>query len=147
MQSDTKTDPRRIARLLAIQYLFSRLFAERTNIDSTVFEPQTLLEIVDEDKFDKKLYVAIVNGVEKDQTEIDRIITKTAPQWSIDQLNPINLIILRVGLWEGFVGKITPPKVSINEAIELDKVLSSVPNSSFINGVLGKIFEDNSLLN
>lgn len=149
MQSDSKIDPRRMARLLAIQFLFSKLFSERNNIDTIVFEPQTLLDIVDETKFDKKLYINLIEGVESSQEEIDKILKNAAPEWPLDQLNPINLIILRIGLWEGFIGMITPPKVAINEAIEMDKVLSSVSNSQFINGVLGKIYEnqDNLLKN
>ena len=103
------------------------------------------MEAIDESKFDKNLYIKIIDGVEKHQKIIDDIIQEMAPQWPLEQLNPINLIILRISIWEGFIGDITPPKVAINEAIELDKALSTVSNSAFINGVLGNIYADQNL--
>jgi len=138
-------DPRHLARLLALQFLYTKYFSQKYDIDNKVFEPQSLLEAIDEVKFDKWLYIKIIEGVEEHQDAIDNLIQEIAPQWPIDQLNPINLIILRIGMWEGFVGNITPPKVAINEAIELDKALSTVSNSAFINGVLGNIFADQNL--
>lgn len=138
-------DPRHLARLLALQYLYSKYFAQKYDIANNVFEPQTLLEAIDESKFDKNLYIKIIDGVEKHQKIIDDIIQEMAPQWPLEQLNPINLIILRISIWEGFIGDITPPKVAINEAIELDKALSTVSNSAFINGVLGNIYADQNL--
>ena len=143
-QPQTK-DPRHLARLLALQYLYSKYFAQKYELENNVFEPQTLLEAIDEVKFDKNLYVKIIEGVEKYQTAIDQLIQEMAPQWPLEQLNPINLIILRIAIWEGFISDVTPPKVAINEAIELDKSLSTVSNSAFINGVLGNIYADQNL--
>jgi len=146
IQAEPKhTDPRHLARLLALQFLYSKYFSKKYGIESHVFEPQSLLEAIDEAKFDKTLYIKIIEGVEKWEKQIDELIQEVAPQWPIDQINPINLIILRISIWEGFIGDITPPKVAINEAIELDKVLSSVSNSAFINGVLGNIYADQNL--
>jgi N utilization substance protein B len=138
-------DPRHLARLLALQFLYSKYFSKKYQIDSKVFEPQSLLEAIDEKKFDKNLYIKIIEGVEVNEKKIDDLIQEVAPQWPIEELNPINLIILRIGIWEGFIGEITPPKVAINEAIELDKSLSNVSNSGFINGVLGNIYADQNL--
>ena len=138
-------DPRHLARLLALQYLYSKYFAQKFDIKNNVFEPQTLLDAIDETKFDKNLYIKIIEGVEKYESTIDELTQEMAPQWPLDQLNPINLIILRIAIWEGFIGDITPPKVAINEAIELDKALSTVSNSAFINGVLGNIYADQNL--
>jgi len=137
---DQSTDKRHLSRLLAVQYLFTRFSAEKMQLDLQVFEPQALLQIIDESKFNSKLYQQLIEGTEKFQSQIDNTIQEVAPAWPIDQINPINLIILRMSIWEAFVGMITPPKVVINEAIELDKELSSKSNSSFINGVLGNIF-------
>ena len=151
MESDTTDvqpkDPRHLARLLALQFLYSKHFAKKNSIDNQVFEPQSLLDAIDENKFDKNLYIKIIEGVESHETSIDSIIQEVAPKWPIDQLNPINLIILRIAMWEGFIGQVTPPKVAINEAIELDKALSTISNSAFINGVLGNIFADQNLQN
>ena len=144
-QNSQIKDPRHLARLLSLQYLYSRHFSQKYEVDNYVFEPQTLLEAVDESKFDKSLYIKIIEGVEKFQKQIDELIQEMAPQWPLDQLNPINLIILRIAIWEAFISDTTPPKVAINEAIELDKALSSVSNSAFINGVLGNIYADQNL--
>lgn len=143
--SNPPIDKRHLSRLLAVQYLFTRFFAEKNNVDYQAFEPQALLQIIDENKFNTKLYQELIDGVEKHKEAIDKIIEEVAPAWPLDQINPINLIILRLAIWEGFVGKINPPKVVINEAIELDKELSSKTNSSFINGVLGNIFSNAEL--
>jgi len=132
-------DSRHIARILAVQYLFSKLKSE--NESFTPFEVDSLLQIIEEKKFDRKLYAKIVDGVEHQISEIDEIIVKIAPEWPIDQINPVNLAVLRCSIWEGFLGKITPPKVVINEAIEISKALSAVNDSSFINGVLGNIYK------
>lgn len=138
-------DSRHLARLLAVQFLFTKFFALKDQIDYQVFEPSTLLQIIDEKKFATKLYERIIEGVENHEKEIDKVIQEVAPAWPIDQINPVNLIILRAAIWEAFIATITPPKVVINEAIELDKALSSKTNSNFINGVLGNIFNNDTL--
>jgi len=143
MQNDdlnTSKDFRHVARILAVQYLFSIAKSEDENY--TPFEVNTLLQLIDEPKYDRKLYEKIVDGVGNNQEKIDKIIEITAPEWPISQINPVNLTILRAAIWEAFIGKITPPKVVINEAIEISKVLSSNTDSSFINGVLGSIYKD-----
>ena len=72
---------------------------------------------------------------------IDRVITKSAPQWPIGQINKIDLAILRLAVWELKVVQKEPPKVIIDEAIELSKTYSSEKSSGFINGVLGTILK------
>ncbi|GAB4284896.1 MAG: hypothetical protein Kow0081_2380 [Candidatus Dojkabacteria bacterium] len=156
MQSDTlkidntysKLDPRRIARVLAVCYLFTGLQAERIDRNLHAFEPQALLEIFEEKKYKKELYERIIEGVEENYKIIDEVISTLAPAWPLDQINPVDLIILRCAVWEAFIGKLTPEKVVINEAIEISKMMSSEQSKSFINGVLGKILNDkNSILN
>jgi N utilization substance protein B len=53
----------------------------------------------------------------------------------------VDLQILRIAIYEGFVGTITPPKVAIDEAIEVAKDFGGEINSKFVNGVLGAIYE------
>jgi len=139
------TDKRHTARLLALQFLFTQFFSEKNGIDYQAFEPQALLQINDEQKFSSDLYAQIIKGVEKFQNKMDVFIERVAPAWPIEQINPISLIIIRMSIWEAFVGQITPPKVVINEAIELDHELSLKSNSTFINGVLGSIFNNEDL--
>lgn len=72
---------------------------------------------------------------------IDGIIAKAAPQWPIKQINRIDLAILRLAVWELKIVKKEPPKVIIDEAIELGKTYGSEKSPSFINGVLGTILK------
>lgn len=135
------SDPRHVSRILAVQYLFSTS-KNVTHEDFTQYEVESLLGEIEEEKYDRKLYEKIVDGVTKKMSEIDRIIMEKAPEWPIDQINPVNLAILRCAVWEGFIGKINPPKVAINEGIEIAKQMSgSKTDGNFINGVLGSIFK------
>jgi len=135
------SDPRHIARILAVQYFFSQ-YKHENEAGFQTFEVESLLQILEEEKYDKTLYEKIVDGVESNVEKLDNIIKEKAPEWPIDQINPVNLSILRLALWEGFIEKLTPPKVVINEAIEMAKQLSSEADGAFINGVLGNIYND-----
>jgi len=135
------SDPRHIARVLAVQYLFSQ-YRQENEPGFLTFEVESLLQILEEEKYDKNLYEKLIDGVETQVEELDNIIKEKAPEWPIDQINPVNLSILRLALWEGFIAKLTPPKVVINEAIEMAKQLSSEADGSFINGVLGNIYNE-----
>lgn len=142
------TDSRHLARLLAVQYLFTLLKKDKFDTaseDVIPFEPNSLLNVVGEKKFNTKLYEALVTGVLELAEAIDKIIEEVAPAWPIDQINPVDLTVLRVAIWEAFISQMTPPKVVINEAINIDKYLSSKDSSSFVNGVLGKIFSNPTL--
>lgn len=68
--------------------------------------------------------------------EIDQIITENAPKWPLDKINKVDLSILRCAFWE-LIFQETPPKVVIDEAIELAKEFGTESSSSFINGVIG----------
>ncbi len=73
--------------------------------------------------------------------ELDKYIRKYAPQWPIGQITIIDRNILRIGILEIIFFK-TPPKVAINEAIEIAKSFGGDTSSKFINGILGAIYED-----
>ncbi len=75
--------------------------------------------------------------------QIDTIIQTSAPKWPIDKINKVDLAILRCAIWELNFQKITPPKVIIDEAIELAKEFGTDTSSSFVNGVLGSIVNQN----
>jgi N utilization substance protein B len=139
--SNEKVDPRRLARLLAIQFLFTKLKAQRNSEDYSFFEPNALLHEIEEKKFDSRLYEEIIEGVEVSEPQIDELITSNAPEWPLDQLNPVDLLILRVAIWEAKIAEKNPFKVAINEAIEISKVISSDKSAKFINGVLGSILK------
>jgi len=85
----------------------------------------------------------LVEGVEKHLPELDKIIEKAAPEWPIHQIAPLDRNVLRMGLLELLYSdkKEVPPKVAINEAIELAKTFAGQTSGRFINGVLGKVYE------
>jgi len=135
------TDPRHQARILALQDLFSRYF----NVEDIPIEEisaDELLEINSMKEYDLKLYDKIVDGVMEKKEEIDNLIKKYAPQWPIEQMKSVDLQILRIAIYEGFLAEITPPKVSIDEAIEIAKDFGGDISSKFVNGVLGAIYEE-----
>ncbi|MFA7627935.1 MAG: transcription antitermination factor NusB [Candidatus Dojkabacteria bacterium] len=134
------TDPRHQARILVLQELFSKYF-KKGDIQTVHISIKELLELNEMTDYDKDLYKKILDGVVEKQEEIDTIIQKYAPQWSIDQMKLVDLQILRMAIYEGFVGTITPPKVAIDEAIEVAKDFGGEINSKFVNGVLGAIYE------
>ena len=65
---------------------------------------------------------------------------KLAPEWPLNNIAKIDLEILRIAILEGFILKITPEKVAINEAIELAKEFSNDQTRKFVSGVLGNLF-------
>jgi N utilization substance protein B len=82
-------------------------------------------------------------GVIKHLKEIDEIISKSAPQWPIEQISIVDRNILRIGIYELLFGdkKAVPPKVAINEAIELAKGFGGENSGKFVNGVLGTVYK------
>jgi len=86
----------------------------------------------------------LVTGVIQYFKEINSIIEKAAPQWPINQINIVDRNILRLGLYELLFGdkEAVPPKVAINEAIELAKGFGGESSGRFINGVLGTVFKE-----
>lgn len=82
-------------------------------------------------------------GVVKHLGEIDKIIEKAAPEWPLSQIPLIDRNVLRIGLYELLYSNKTevPPKVAINEAIELAKTFSGQVSGKFINGVLGTVYK------
>lgn len=85
----------------------------------------------------------IVKGIVEHLEELNGIITKFAPEWPLEQIAIIDRNILRIGLYELLHADKNeiPPKVAINEAIELAKNYGGQNSSRFINGVLGAVFK------
>jgi len=93
---------------------------------------------------DTSLVWQIVTGVVNHLAEIDKIIEKAAPEWPLNQIMIVDRNILRIGLYELLYAdkKEVPPKVAINEAIELAKSFSGINSSKFVNGVLGTVYKE-----
>ena len=75
-------------------------------------------------------------------SHLDEIFVKTAPEWPLEQINLIDRNVLRLGIYELLFGKReeVPPKVAINESIELAKSFGGETSGKFVNGVLGTIY-------
>ncbi len=86
----------------------------------------------------------LTKGVAEHLAKIDKIIEKSAPEWPINQITIVDRNILRLGLYELLFGDRTevPPKVAINEAIELAKSFSGESSGKFVNGVLGTVYRE-----
>lgn len=84
----------------------------------------------------------LTEGILKNKEKIDEIIEKTAPEWPLPQINLLDRNILRIGIYELLYEDkdAVPPKVAINEAIELAKNYGGENSRKFINGVLGTVF-------
>ena len=93
---------------------------------------------------DESFIWQLVTGVVEHLPETDKIIEKAAPEWPIDQITIIDRNVLRIGLYELLFGdkEAVPPKVAINEAIELAKSFGGESSGKFINGVLGTVFKE-----
>jgi N utilization substance protein B len=126
---------RRRARVAALQALFE--------IDAVHHPVEDVLQRrVQEDELPveaAEFARFVVHGVLDHQGQLDKMIIVHAPEWPIDQMAIIDRNILRIALFEFIVDRGTPPKVAINEAVELAKVFGSDSSQRFINGVLGTL--------
>ena len=137
------TDPRHLSRQIALQRLFAQDF-NRTNINPNIseFNPDELANINEIEYYILEMVDSLTKGVKENKENIDALIVKYAPQWPIEQMKLVDLQILRIAIFEGFIDKKTPPKVAIDEAIELAKEFGEEVNGKFVNGVLGAIYEN-----
>ncbi len=85
----------------------------------------------------------LANGARDRKLEIDKIIAIATPDWPISQITMVDRNVLRLGIYELYYGdqKEVPPKVAINEAIELAKTFGGDSSGKFVNGVLGTIYK------
>ena len=87
----------------------------------------------------KKFAAGLVLGVSDNKKEIDEMITKYATNWHLDRMAVIDRNVLRLASYELLYAKDIPPKVSINEAIDIAKKFGGPDSGKFVNGVLDKI--------
>lgn len=86
----------------------------------------------------------LVDGIFEHMKEIDEVIAKLAPEWPLEQVTIVNRNVLRIGIFELKFNRRedVPPKVAINEAIELAKTFGGQSSGKFINGVLGTLYKN-----
>jgi len=126
-----------------MQSLYEWDFYDQKNRSIEEVVEKNILEFgagLGEDQFARNL----VKGVMENKESLDQIIVKTAPEWPLEQINILDRNILRLGLFELIYGnkEEVPPKVAINESIELAKNFGGESSRKFINGVLGTVYKE-----
>jgi N utilization substance protein B len=132
---------RHLGRIIALQTLYEEEF--RRDAGDKEFNLQEVLQrnieryadMVDDVDFINRL----VAGVLEKAPELDATLQPIAPEWPIDQIARMDRLVLRIGLYELLHETDVPPKVVINEAVELAKAFGGENSSKFINGVLGTV--------
>jgi N utilization substance protein B len=127
---------RHLARIIALQSLYEWDFRGEDvhkTLSRNVAEYKKSLE-------DPSFANLLVDGVLEHLKDIDARIIEAAPEWPLEQVAVIDKTILRIGIFELLYLQEVPPKVAINEAVELAKSFGGDNSSKFINGVLGTIY-------
>ncbi len=135
---------RHLGRIVALQTLYEFDFRQECN-DEDLSVDEVLgrnIERYMETIEDKDFIRDLVHGVVTDIDNLDGIIQPIAPEWPIAQIARIDRNILRMSIWELNHSEDVPPKVVINEAVELAKSFGSDNSSKFVNGVLGTAFRN-----
>lgn len=134
---------RHLGRIVALQTLYEYEFRNQSE-DSGLDLNEVLTRNIERYKeaIDDKEFVSnLVDGVLEHCKELDERLQPMAPGWPLDQIARIDRNVLRIGLYELlYRGDSVPPKVVINEAVELAKAFGSDNSSKFINGVLGTAY-------
>ncbi|HEX7456044.1 MAG TPA: transcription antitermination factor NusB [Candidatus Nanoarchaeia archaeon] len=138
-----KLDPRHQARVTALQALFEWSF-NSTDVETIVKrDVYEYVQIGTPGKkgvdIDKPLALFITQGVTENLDTIDKIIETCASEWPIAQIAKVDLEILRIAIFELYIARNVPPKVAIDEAVELAKEFGGENSSKFVNGVLGTV--------
>ena len=133
---------RHLARSIVLQSLYEWDFYNR-QIDLTKIIERNLKEFglgIDEPEFVWRIAKGVIENFEN----LNKIIEKAAPEWPINQISITDRNVLRIGLYELLFADRdeVPPKVAINEAIELAKNYSGPNSGKFINGVLGTVYKE-----
>jgi len=133
---------RHLSRSIAMQSLYEWDFSgKKVDLEKTI---ERNIQEFGPGLEDKSFIWQLVTGVVQHLREIDKIVEKAAPQWPLDQIAIVDKNILRIGIYELLFGDKTavPPKVAINEAIELAKSFGGENSGKFVNGVLGTVYKE-----
>ena len=134
---------RHLGRIISLQSLYEyefRIKAGDTEADLDTIIAKNI-EPYAKALGDTEFVYALTKGVADQTKQLDQKLSPLAPEWPIDSIAAIDRNVLRLGLYELETGEV-PPKVAINEAVELAKAFGSDNSSKFINGVLGTAFRN-----
>ncbi|HUS26296.1 MAG TPA: transcription antitermination factor NusB [Nevskiaceae bacterium] len=132
---------RHLGRIIALQTLYEQDFRRAAgdkhfDLDAVLARNIARYEATVDDKV---FIEQLVRGVAANEAALDVQLQPAAPQWPIDQIARMDRVVLRIGLYELTSGADVPPKVVINEAVELAKAFGSENSSKFVNGALGTL--------
>lgn len=131
---------RHLARAIAMQSLYEWDFRKENTKQLEDLVRHNLKEFAP--SFDDHGFIsAVVHGVVEHKDDIDALIQQFAPEWPLEQITIVDRNILRIGIFELKFSDDIPPKVAINEAIELAKTFGGESSGKFVNGVLGAIYK------
>ena len=132
---------RHLGRIIALQTLYEQDFRNDCNdialnmnevLERNINRYSKMIE-------DRTFIQSLVKGVNSKVTELDALLQPIAPEWPMDQIARMDRVVLHMGAYELLYDKDVPPKVVINEAVELAKAFGGDNSSKFINGVLGTL--------
>lgn len=134
---------RHLSRSIVLQSLFQWDFNSATKEDASLILEVNVREFAP-DTGDHSFLANLLHGVLDKQGKLDAIITEAAPDWPLEKISTVDRNILRIGLYELLYSDRdeVPPKVAINEAIELAKSFGGDSSGRFINGVLGAVYKE-----
>ena len=135
------TDKRRKTREMAMQVLF--LWDTQNQADDAVARQVT--NDLSDDPVLREQAIDMARSAWEQRTVADRWVERTAPQWPPHRQPGVDRNLLRLAVWE-LINTSTPPKVVIDEAIELAKLFSTNQSASFVNGVLDAILKEHLAL-
>ena len=130
---------RHLTRICAMQCLYEYDF--RPNGDFAEIKQRALRE-KGLKKIDVDYLANLCSGTIKKSKELDTLIAKTAPEWPLEQIARIDRTILKIAAYEILYMPKIPPKVAIDEAVEIAKAYGGENSGKFINGVLGTIYRN-----
>ncbi len=133
---------RHLSRVIVMQSFFESLVRRDKLEDILTYNLSQYGKQVDDTKFAKNL----IKKIKKHQKKIEKLIKKHAPEWPIEKMDPVERVILTLGICELiYPEKDVPVNVAINEAIELAKTYGDENSGKFINGVLNAVAHDKTI--
>ena len=131
---------RRKARELALQFLYQ--LDLRGAGESAPHEAEFWAQHSAADDDTREFVTTLVNGTRAHRAKIDEIITQSAEHWDLERMSVVDRNILRLAVFELGWEREVPPKVAINEAIEIAKKFGTRESGRFINGVLDRVHRE-----
>ncbi len=130
---------RHLSRTIAMQSLFEWDFHGKTKDLKEIIKNNIIQFAGGLD--DTAFIFNLAEGVVANLNAIDKIISENATEWPVDQITLVDRNVLRIGIYELMFLKEVPPKVAINEAVELAKTFGGESSGKFLNGVLGTLYK------